>query len=88
MGTDQVMRAGANDHAMERFYPKDGTDEAALSKTESEIKRITGLAEIYSYRDVDNELLFWAVDVTNEQLKALQELDRFLLIEEDTVEGK
>ena len=73
---------------MGSLYPKDGTDEAALSETESEIKEITGLAELDSYRDVNTELLLWAVDVTDEQLKALQELDGFVLIEEDTEVGE
>ena len=43
--------------SMNSFYPKDDTDEIALLKTESEIKRITGLIELDSFRNVNNELL-------------------------------
>ena len=73
---------------MNSFYPKNGKDEAAFSKTESEIKEITGLADLESYRDVNNELLLWAVDVTDEQILRLKALDHFLLIEEDSEVGK
>ena len=46
-----------------RLYPKNGTDEVALAKTEAAIKKITGLTELDSYRDVNDELLLWEVEI-------------------------
>ncbi len=53
------------------IYPKTGMDEDALSKKEANIKSITQLSRIFSYRDINKELLMWTVDVTETQLRAI-----------------
>jgi hypothetical protein len=54
------------------IYPKTGMDEDTLSKTEANIKSITQLPRIFSYREINKELLMWTVDVPETQLRAIQ----------------
>lgn len=70
------------------IYPKTGMDEDNLSKTEANIKSITQLPRIFSYRDINKELLMWTVDVPETQLRAIQKYYDVDLIEENVVELK
>ncbi|KAJ9637176.1 hypothetical protein H2199_007462 [Coniosporium tulheliwenetii] len=67
------------------IFPKNGTDEDALSKTEESIKKITESEEVYSFRDVDKELVFWVANVTSTQLSKIREDSGVLAAEENVI---
>lgn len=70
------------------IFPKNGTDEDALSKTEESIKKVTESEEVHSLRDVDDELVFWVANVTSTQLSKIREDGGVLSAEENVIAYK
>lgn len=67
-----VSQDGKTEYA---FFPVNGTNEAALAKTESNIQRITQLPRVFSFREKSNNntLSFWLVGVTDMQLQEIRQ---------------
>ena len=78
-GIDIPVRPRAVDETVETankeyvVWPKDGKDETQLTTTEKLIKSLLKLDKVYSYRDIDKELLFWKVKATDNQVKTLKD---------------
>lgn len=71
--------------ALCRIFPKNGSDEDALSLTETNLKNITQNPELWTYRNpVDNSLLMWMVNITETQLGEMRQLEGLRGIEENS----
>ncbi|EON63353.1 hypothetical protein W97_02580 [Coniosporium apollinis CBS 100218] len=67
------------------IFPKNGTDEDALSKTEESIKKVIESEKVYSLRNVNKRLVFWIANVTNTQLNKIREDDGVRSAEENVI---
>ena len=77
--------ANTDDKKEYLIFPKNGKNEAALKKTEDNIKKITQVNSVYSYRDVQNALLHWLVPVTDSQQKSIREDEGVDGVEENVI---
>ena len=69
-------------------WPKYGNDMAAISKTEGFLKDLTQQSSIFSYSDSDGDLIVWAVNVTDSQVKAIQGNEGVASIDRNLVIGE
>jgi len=67
------------------IFPKNGTDEDALSKTEKSIKKVIESEKVCSLRNVNKRLVFWIANVTNTQLNKIREDDEVRSAEENVI---
>ncbi len=61
---------------------------AAVSKTEGFLKELTQQSSILSYTDIRGDLMMWAVNVTNLQVKAIREHEGVASIDQNVVIAK
>ncbi|KAL2043366.1 hypothetical protein N7G274_003672 [Stereocaulon virgatum] len=65
--------------------PSDGHNEPQLAATEASLKRITNIDKIKSWRDSDNALESWLLELTDAQLQELQGVDGIDSIEDNDI---
>lgn len=64
-------------------WPVDGTNNGQLATTEEFIRTVTNSTSVYSYRDIDKELVFWKINATVKQISRIKANAGVLQVDEN-----
>ena len=53
-------------------WPADGFNDGQLATTEEFLKKVTNSTSVYSYKDIDKELVLWKVNATDPQISQIK----------------